>query len=109
QSLPPGVYRQWRQWCLRPRHFGPDLAVELPGNQFAHCAGPLLALCFSDDQIANPTTVEALLTFYPHARIERRWISPAEAGVPRIGHSGFFSSRHRDSLWRSLLDWIDAR
>jgi len=109
QSLPPGVYRQWRAWCLHPQHFGPDLARELPDNQFAHCSAPVLALCFSDDPIANPTTVEALLAFYPRARIERRWIAPAEAGGRSIGHGGFFAARHRDSLWRSLLDWIDAR
>jgi len=109
RSLPRGVFLQWRRWCLHPEHFGPDLARELPDHQFAHSAGPLLAWAFSDDPIANPTTVEALLAFYPRARIERRWTSPAEAGVRRIGHRGFFSARHRDSLWCALLDWIDAR
>ena len=43
-SLPRGVFLQWRRWCLRAEHFGPDLARELPDNQFAHSAGPLLAL-----------------------------------------------------------------
>ena len=32
-----------------------------------------------------------------------------EAGVRRIGHHGFFAERHRESLWRAALDWIDAR
>jgi len=26
--------------------------------------------------------------------------------VRAIGHHGFFSERHRDSLWRGALDWI---
>ncbi|HZC78491.1 MAG TPA: hypothetical protein VE258_12125, partial [Ktedonobacterales bacterium] len=109
RSLPRGVFLQWRSWCLRPEHFGPDLERELPDNQFAACTGPLLVWSFSDDPIANSKTVPALLAFYPRARIEQRWTSPAEAGVRRIGHHGFFSERHRDSLWRALLDWIDAR
>jgi predicted alpha/beta hydrolase len=107
--LPRGVFLEWRRWCLRPEHFGPDLASELPDNQFAQCAGPLLAWAFSDDPIANPVTVAALLAFYRKARIEQRWTTPAEAGVRRIGHRGFFSERHRETLWRELLDWIDAR
>jgi predicted alpha/beta hydrolase len=53
--------------------------------------------------------VEALLASYPQAQIERRWTRPADAGVRAIGHHGFFSERHRDSLWRGALDWIDAR
>jgi len=49
------------------------------------------------------------LVSYRNASVERRWTTPAEAGVSAIGHHGFFSERHRDSLWRAALDWIDAR
>ena len=40
---------------------------------------------------------------------ERRAIRPADVGERAIGHHGFFAERHRDSLWRETLDWIDAR
>ena len=109
QPLPAGVFRQWRTWCMRPEHFGPDLDGELAGNQFAACRGPLLVWGFSDDPIANPQTVAALLAHYPRAQIEQRWTHPAQVGARHIGHRGFFSARHRDSLWRAALDWIDAR
>ena len=108
-SLPRGVFLQWRSWCMRPEHFGPDLDQELPGHQFAACRGPLLLWGFSDDPVANPKTVPPLLGYYPQAQIEQRWTSPAELGVRRIGHGGFFAAHHRDSLWRGVLDWIDAR
>jgi predicted alpha/beta hydrolase len=108
-SLPRGVFLQWRIWCTRPEHFGPDLDRELPGHQFAACRGPLLLWNFSDDPVANPQTAAPLLAYYPNAHIEQRWTSPTELGVRHIGHGGFFSSRHRDSLWRGVLDWIDAR
>jgi predicted alpha/beta hydrolase len=109
ESLPRGVFLQWRKWCLDPAPFGPQLDEDMSDSQFAAVRAPLLAWGFSDDPIATPAAVEALLASYPNAHIERRWTKPAEAGVRRIGHHGFFSERHRDSLWCGALDWIDAR
>jgi predicted alpha/beta hydrolase len=109
ESLPPRVFLQWRSWCLSPAHFGSALDADLRDGDFAAVSAPLLAWGFSDDPIATPTAVEALLASYPNARIERRWTRPAEAGGRAIGHHGFFGERHRDSLWRAALDWIDAR
>ena len=109
ESLPRGVFLQWRRWCLNPAPFGPQLDEDMRDSQFAAVRAPLLAWGFGDDPIATPAAVEALLASYPTARIERRWTAPAEEGVRSIGHHGFFSERHRDSLWRGALDWIDAR
>jgi predicted alpha/beta hydrolase len=109
ESLPRGVFLQWRKWCLNPAPFGPLLDEDMRNSQFAAVRAPLLAWGFGDDPIATPAAVEALLVSYPNAHIERRWTMPAEAGVRSIGHHGFFSERHRDSLWRGALDWIDAR
>jgi len=109
EALPRGVFLQWRKWCLSAAPFGPGLDADLHDSQFAEVRTPILALGFSDDPIATPAAVEALLVSYPHAQIERRWTTPAEAGVRHLGHHGFFSARHRESLWRATLDWIDAR
>ncbi|HYC10358.1 MAG TPA: alpha/beta hydrolase [Steroidobacteraceae bacterium] len=109
ESLPAGVFLQWRDWCLSAAPFGATLDADLHDDGFAAVRAPLLAWGFSDDPIATPAAVEALLGSYRNARIERRWTSPAEAGARSIGHHGFFAERHRDSLWRGALDWIDAR
>jgi predicted alpha/beta hydrolase len=109
EALPRGVFLQWRRWCLDAAPFGPLLDEAMRDSQFSAVRAPLLAWGFSDDPIATPAAVEALLASYPHAQIERRWTRPAEAGARHIGHHGFFSERHRDSLWRGALDWIDAR
>lgn len=109
ESLPRGVFLQWRRWCLQATPFGPQLDEELRDSRYAEVRAPLLSLSFSDDPIATPTAVEALLESYPNAQIEQRRTHPREVGVRRIGHHGFFSERHRDSLWRAALDWIDAR
>jgi predicted alpha/beta hydrolase len=103
------VFLQWRKWCLTAARFGPDLDDDLHDSQFAAVRAPVLAWGFTDDPIATPAAVEALLASYPQAQIERRWTTPADAGVRAIGHHGFFSERHRDLLWRGALDWVDAR
>ena len=69
----------------------------------------VLNVGFSDDPIATRRTVSELDRFYPKLRRESRWYTPAEAGSERIGHDGFFASRHRDSLWRPVFDWLDMQ
>jgi predicted alpha/beta hydrolase len=107
--LPRGVYEEWRRWCLRTDHFGPDLRTYLSDNVFNEIRAPLLNVGFTDDPIATRRTVDELNKFYPNAARESRWYSPADAGSKRIGHEGFFASRHRDTLWRPVLDWIDDK
>jgi predicted alpha/beta hydrolase len=108
-ALPPGVFLQWRRWCESAAPFGRALDADLSDEAFAAVRAPILALSFSDDPIATPAAVEALLAVYGGARIERRCITPAAAGVRRIGHHGFFDEAHRASLWATTLDWLDAR
>jgi len=107
--LPRGVYEEWRRWCLRPDHFAADLRTYLADNVFAEIRAPLLSVGFTDDPIATRRTIEALNAFYPNAARESRWYTPADAGSKRIGHEGFFASKHRETLWRPVIDWIDTR
>ena len=108
ESLPRAVFLQWRKWCLDPAPFGPQLDADLRDSHYGELRAPLLAWGFSDDPIATPAAVEALLASYSQAQIERRWTRPGQVGARRIGHRGFFAERHRDSLWRAALDWLDA-
>ena len=107
--LPRGVYEEWRRWCLRPEHFGPDLSTYLSDNVFAEIRAPVLCVGFTDDPIATRRTIDELNKFYPNVARESRWYSPADTGGKRIGHEGFFASRHRETLWRPVLDWIDEK
>ncbi|HEU4590652.1 MAG TPA: hypothetical protein VFS13_07065, partial [Steroidobacteraceae bacterium] len=96
-------------WCLRPDHFGPDLRTYLRDHVFDDIRAPMLNVGFSDDPIATRRTVTELDRFFPNAVRESRWYTPAEAGSSRIGHEGFFASRHRETLWRPTFDWLDAK
>jgi len=109
ESLPRGVFLQWRAWCLSAARFGSALDPDMSDAGFAAVRAPLLCWGFRDDPIATPAAVAALLESYSNAAIEQRWTAPDEVGVRTIGHHGFFAEHHRDSLWRAALDWLDAR
>jgi predicted alpha/beta hydrolase len=106
--LPRGVFLEWKRWCLRTTHFGPDLATYLSDNVFAAIRAPLLNIGFDDDPIATRRTVAELKKFFSNAALESRWYAPREVGGP-IGHGGFFASRFAETLWRPTFDWIDAK
>jgi predicted alpha/beta hydrolase len=66
------------------------------------------ALAISDDPWATRPSVELLCSGFTSITPEIITITPAEAGVAKIGHFGFFRPDHRDTLWRSTADWIQA-
>src|SRR5262245_60411658 len=35
-------------------------------------------------------------------------VTPADAGVVKIGHKGFLKPEHRDALWRGMAEWLEA-
>jgi len=97
EDLPPGVASQWAMWGVNPRYvFG----AGLPMYEYA---GPLLAVSFEGDHFAPPRAVEALLSEYGPAKIERRHVEDR-----RVGHFGFFRRGVGEKLWDEVLDWISA-
>lgn len=106
--LPRGVFEEWKRWCNRKSHFGPDLTTTLRDNVFAALRAPVLSVAFEDDPIATHRTVEALRTFFPNVPFDIRWYAPRDVGGP-IGHGGFFSARFTDSMWKPTFDWLDAK
>jgi predicted alpha/beta hydrolase len=102
EDLPAGVAREWARWGRRPRYLFED---HLEAG-FARFRGPLLAYSFSDDTYAPQPAVESLLDAYTGADITHRHLTPADVGVPEIGHFGFFRERFRDTLWRDSIAWL---
>jgi predicted alpha/beta hydrolase len=107
--LPRGAYEEWKRWCLRTTHFGPDLATYLTDNVFAEIRAPVLSIAFEDDPIATRQTVEELRKFFPNAAYECRWYAPRDFAQGPIGHGGFFSARFGAALWRPTFDWLDEQ
>jgi len=75
-----------------------------PHNDDVAC--PLRWLSFSDDPIAPFSAVEALRPYYPNAVIDRHHLSPADLGVPAVGHFGFFRKSMPRGPWDQIADWL---
>lgn len=106
-DLPKGVFEQWVGWVMSERYLFTD--PNLPGlSNFANYKGALRALCLADDPWATRPAVGLLCSGFSAIEPEILTITPADAGVAKIGHFGFFRPEHRDTLWRGAAEWIQA-
>lgn len=100
-DLPAGVMRQWRRWCLHPEYAISE--GEAVRAQYAAVRTPIVSLSFPDDEFMSARNTESIHGFYLNAPRTMKRIAPAEIGVPRIGHFGFFRQAFEQSLWRTYL------
>jgi len=105
EDLPRGVMLQWSRWTTLPRYFFDDPAMDAAGRM-ARVRIPLLVLGFDDDPWANPGAMSLLIEPLVNARIERRQIAPRDAGMPAIGHMGFFRKHAAERLWPQVGSWL---
>jgi predicted alpha/beta hydrolase len=97
-DLPADVMAQWRRWCLS-RDYAASEGEEVRAS-YASVRVPMLSLSFTDDEVISDEGIRQLHELlYTHAPVEYRRISPAEAGLPRIGHFGFFRAQSEQTLW----------
>jgi predicted alpha/beta hydrolase len=105
QDLPKGVFLEWTRWVMNERYLLGDPTLAALAN-FPNYRGALRALCFTDDTWAPRPSVELLCSGFTSTTPEIVSIAPADAGVKKIGHMGFFRSEHRDTLWAAAADWL---
>jgi predicted alpha/beta hydrolase len=106
-DLPKDAFLQWVGWVMSPRYLFDDPRLEALQN-FPKYQGVLRALCMSDDPWATRPAVELLCSGFTSIKPEIVTVTPADTGVSKIGHMGFFRSEHRDTLWRGAAEWIEA-
>jgi predicted alpha/beta hydrolase len=105
EDLPAGVAMEWARWCRHPQYAAGVL--DAPG--YTGFRADIRSYWVTDDAYAPRPAAEALLGLYPSAHSELVEVSPADAGVRRIGHFGFFREQLRDPLWRDAADWLTSR
>lgn len=101
-DLPQGVMAQWRRWCLHPE-YAVGVEGESVREKFAAVKTPMLSLSFTDDEFMSAENTASLHGFYRGADPVMLRLDPAEEGVKRIGHFGFFKP-DMAVLWER---WID--
>src|SRR5262245_21398762 len=108
EDLPAGVALEWARWGRRRDYVaGAEQGRWRAG--FDALRGPLRAYSFSDDGLAPRAAVQGLLSFFRNATVEHRHLRPADVGVSRVGHWGFFREGFRDTLWRESAGWLKDR
>ena len=106
-DIPTGAMFQWRRWCLTPDYI---LSGE-PGARAAYASAefPVLALTFADDELLLEDGSRMLHAAYSKRPADYRLIVPAEFGLKRIGHFGFFKPQSEAALWPVVTKWIEDR
>ena len=101
EDVPAGAALQMAVSMRRPGGILDD--PTLPVQRYADFQAPVLAYSISDDTEATRPSVDALMSVYPH--VERRHIDPADAGLDRLGHFGYFKRPAR-GLWPEAISWL---
>lgn len=101
-DLPRGVMADWRRWCL-DAEYAVGAEGEAARQIYAETDLPIVSLSFTDDEFMSEQNTASLHGFYVNApRTMRRW-APAELGLRRVGHFGFFRAEMAEPLWRREL------
>ena len=106
-NVPTGAMLQWRRWCLTPDYI---LSGE-PGAREAYASAEfaVLGLTFADDELLLEEGSIMLHAAYGKRRPDYRLIAPAQFGLKRIGHSGFFKPQSEVALWPIVTAWIEEK
>ena len=113
EDIPAGVALRWASRSssdLRPA--GDSLEEVRTRRLLERCATlarPVLMVRFSDDAFATDAGMRRLLSYYPRLSPEFILFSPADTGVHRIGHFGFFRRAVGQALWPLLLARLQAQ
>ena len=105
-DLPAGFALQWAGRRT------PAVAItdERVGACMQRChsvRGRALALVFTDDGFATQRGTGRLLKdLLSQLQAELRVVAPRDAGLPRIGHLGFFRASAEQRLWQPVHEWI---
>ena len=104
-NVPTGAMFQWRRWCLTPDYI---LSGE-PGARDAYASAEfsVLSLMFADDELLLEDGSLMLHAAYKTRLPDYRLIAPAQFGLSRIGHFGFFKPQSEAALWPLVTGWIE--
>ena len=106
-DIPTGALFQWRRWCLTPEY----ILTGEPGAREAYASAryAVLALTFADDELLLEEGSLMLHAAYRQRPVDYRLVTPAQAGMARIGHFGFFRPQSATALWPLVSQWLEER
>jgi predicted alpha/beta hydrolase len=76
--------------------------------RYTGIAHPITSISFTDDELMSERSIASLHAFYCTAPRQMQRYAPADLGLRRIGHFGFFRTDKADALWPLLLPELAA-
>ncbi|MEL6252201.1 MAG: alpha/beta hydrolase [Bacteroidota bacterium] len=108
-AVAKGVAKEWADWGKRSTYLSGLLKGDLSDHFYDKLDCPIDAIWFTDDELATPGTLSSILDLYTTAPLKKLPIDPTTYGLSKIAHSGFFSSRCKDSLWELPVKLIEGK
>jgi predicted alpha/beta hydrolase len=102
EDLPKGVALEWARWCRYPNYLLDDKS--LPLERYRSFTAPVLAYSIDDDDWGTSRAVDDMMRAY--GSVTRRHIAPADYGLERLQHMGFFRDG-AEPIWREVVEWLE--
>ena len=108
EPLPPGVARQWQEWCNHGGYVRAAFGKSVEAHLYDSLNMPSMWLNSCDDFIAVDKNVSDMLSVYSQLPAKRLRLNPTDHGIKFIGHMNFFRSQSKQ-LWSYATDWFDQQ
>lgn len=106
QDMPGPAYLEWMRWCMTPGFLFDDPTLPERGN-FVLFRAPIRFIQIADDPWGTAAAVGNMAEHFTSSADRSTWrVAPADAGVAKIGHFGFFRPELRPTLWKDAADWL---
>ena len=102
EDLPAGVALEWARWCRDRDYLLGD--ETLPLQRYEAFDVPILAYSIGDDDWGTPRAVDDMMRAY--SRVTRRHLVPADYGLEKLGHMGFFRPGSA-AIWDEAIAWLE--
>ena len=103
EDLPKNVALEWARWGRQPNYLLDDKS--LPLERYRTFTAPVLAYSIDDDNWGTSRAVDDMMRAY--VNVTRRHIRPADYGLERLQHMGFFREGS-EPIWREVIEWLEV-
>lgn len=97
-NIPKQVALEWRKWGKHPQ--GVLQGKSEMKKSFDRIRIPIHFINIKDDKILAPVgATRELMHYYTNAVTSFQYIRPRDLHIKKLGHFGFFASKHQEKLW----------
>ncbi|KPN22407.1 alpha/beta fold hydrolase [Arthrobacter sp. Edens01] len=108
EDMPAAAMLEWSKWSRTPGYFFDDPTMHAR-ERTARVRTRVLCVGLDDDPWATPEQIGVIARQLVNAQVQTRTYAPEDAGVPAIGHMGYFRRGPGVVLWPDAAAWLAAR